>query len=61
VSVIYSLPSYNKHRKFDKMLPKAAISLSAAIISGWGNTSMAESLNTDLQVVMRGQLQLVLN
>jgi len=44
----YLLPSYNKHRKFDKMPPKAAILSLAAIISGQGDTSMAESLDIDL-------------
>jgi len=43
------------------MLPKAAILSSAATISGQGNTSIAESLNTNSQVVIKGQLQLVLN
>jgi len=43
------------------MLPKAAILLSAATISRQGDTSMAESLNVNLQVVTRGQLQLILN
>jgi len=38
------------------MLPKAVISSSAAIISGQGDTSMAKSLDTDSQVVIRGQL-----
>jgi len=42
------------------MPPKALVLSSAAIISR-GDTSMAESLNTDLQVVTRGQLQVVLN
>jgi len=48
VSVIYSLPSYNKHEKFNKMLPKVATSSLAVIISGQGDTSMAESLDADL-------------
>jgi len=61
VSVIHSLPSYNKHGKFDKIPPKAAILLSAVIISRQGNTSITKSLDTNLQVVTRGQLQLVLN
>jgi len=30
------------------MPPKVVISLLAAIISGWGNTSIAESLDADL-------------
>jgi len=41
----YLLPSYNKHGKFNKMPLKAAILLLAAIISGQGNTSIAESLD----------------
>jgi len=44
----YSLPSYNKHEKFDKMPPKAVTLLLAVIISGQRDTSIAESLNTDL-------------
>jgi len=48
VSVIYLLPSYNKHNKFDKMPLKAAVLLSAAMISGWGDTSMAKSSDADL-------------
>jgi len=36
------------------MLPKAAISSSAAIISGRGDTSIAESLDADSQVVIKG-------
>jgi len=36
------------------MLPKVAILLLAAMISGRGNTSMAESLDIDSQVVIRG-------
>jgi len=47
VSVIYLLPSYNKHGKFNKMLPKVATLSSAAIISGWGDTSIAESSDVD--------------
>jgi len=43
------------------MLPKAATSLLVVIISRQGDTSMAESLNTDLQLITRGQLQLVIN
>jgi len=38
------------------MLFKAAILLSVAIISGWGDTSIAKSLDTDLQMIIRGQL-----
>jgi len=48
VSIIYLLPSYNKHRKFDKMPPKVAILLSAVIISRRGDTSIAESLDANL-------------
>jgi len=36
------------------MPPKVATSLSAVIISRWGDTSMAESLDTDSQPIMRG-------
>jgi len=54
MSVIYLLPSYNKHRKFNKMLPKAVILLLTAIISGQGNISIAKSLNTDSQPIIRG-------
>jgi len=54
--MIYSLPSYNKHGKFDKMLPKVVISLLAAIISRQGDTSIAESLDTNSQLITRGQL-----
>jgi len=35
---------------------KVVILLSAATTSGQGNTSIAESLDTDSQVVTRGQL-----
>jgi len=48
-------PSYNKHGKFDKMLPKAATLLSA-MTSGWGDTSITESLDINSQVVIKGQL-----
>jgi len=44
----YLLPSYNKHRKFDKMPPKAAQLLLAVTTLRQGDTSMAESLDTDL-------------
>jgi len=37
------------------MLPKAVIS-SLVIISGWGDTSIAKSLDADSQVVIRSQL-----
>jgi len=36
------------------MPPKAVILLSAAIISGWGDTSIAKSLDANSQVVIRG-------
>jgi len=48
VSIIYSLPSYNRYGKFNKMPLKAVILSLVAIISGWGDTSMAESLDADL-------------
>jgi len=43
------------------MLPKAVILLLVATISRQSDTSIAESLNINSQVVIRGQLQLVLN
>jgi len=43
------------------MPPKATISSLAAIISGQSNTSIAESLDIDLQLITKGQLQLVIN
>jgi len=52
--VIYLLPSYNKHKKIDKMPPKAAILLLVVIISGRADTSMAESLDVDSQPITRG-------
>jgi len=54
VSVTYLLLSYNKHGKFNKMLPKAVILLSAAIISGQSDTSIAKSLDTDSQPIIKG-------
>jgi len=54
--VTYLLPSHNKYRKFNKILPKAVILSSVATISGQGDTSIAKSLDTDSQVVTRGQL-----
>jgi len=33
---------------------EAAVLLSVVIISGWGDTSIAESLDINLQVVIRG-------
>jgi len=42
------------------MLLKVVI-LSSATTSGWGDTSIAKSLDADLQVVIKSQLQLVLN
>jgi len=44
----YSLPSYNKYGKFDKMLPKVVILLSAAIISRRDDTSIAKNSDTNL-------------
>jgi len=38
------------------MPPKAVILLSAVIISRQADTSIAKSLNTDLQLIIRGQL-----
>jgi len=61
VSVIYLLPSYNKHGKFDKMPPKVVISSSVATTSGQGDTSIADSLDINSQLITRGQLQLVIN
>jgi len=43
------------------MLPKAVTLLLVAIISGWGDTSIAESLDVNSQLIIRGQLQLVIN
>jgi len=43
------------------MPPKAVTSSSAATISGWGDTSIANSLNANLQLITRGQLQLVID
>jgi len=54
VSVIYLLPGYNKHGKFDKMSPKVVILSLAVTISGQDDTSIAESLDTDLQPIIRG-------
>jgi len=48
MSVIYLLPSYNKHGKFNKMPPKAVQLSLVATISGRGDTSMAESLDVNL-------------
>ena len=48
MSVIYLLFSYNKHGKFDKILLKVVTLSSAAMISGWGDTSIAESSDTNL-------------
>ena len=52
----YSLLNYNKHRKFNKILPKAVTLSSAAIISRRGDTRIAESLNADSQIVIKDQL-----
>ena len=57
----YSLPNYNKHEKFDKMPLKAVVLLLAATTLGQRDTSMAESSDADSQVVIRGQLQSVLD
>jgi len=38
------------------MLPKVVILLSAAIISGQADTSIAKSLDINLQPITRGQL-----
>jgi len=43
------------------MPPKAATLSLVVIISGQGNTSIAKSLDINSQVVIKGQLQLVLN
>jgi len=61
VFVTYLLPSYNKYRKSDKMPPKVVILLLAVTISGQGDTSIAESLNIDSQLITRGQLQAVID
>jgi len=45
-----------KYKEFNKMLPKAAVLLSVATISGQGDTSIAESLDINLQVVTKRQL-----
>jgi len=52
--MIYLLPGYNKHRKFDKILPKVVILSLAAIISKQSNTSIAKSLDADSQPIIRG-------
>jgi len=43
------------------MPPKAAISSLVAIISEQRDTSIAKSLDIDLQLITRGQLQLVID
>ena len=43
------------------MLPKAVVLLSAATTSQGGDTSMAESLDADLTLITRGQLQAVID
>jgi len=48
MSVTHLLLNYNKHNKFNKMLLKATVLLSAATTLGQGDTSMAESLDADL-------------
>jgi len=52
--VTYLLLSYNKHEKIDKILSKAVILLSVATISGRADTSIAKSLDTDSQLIIRG-------
>jgi len=42
------------------MPPKAVILSSVVTTSGQGDTSIAKSLNTDSQLITRGQLQLVI-
>jgi len=59
--MIYLLLSHDKHRKINKMLPKAATSSLAATISRQADTSIAKSLDTNSQLITRGQLQLVIN
>jgi len=54
--VIYLLLSYDKHRKIDKMLSKATILLLAVTTSRRADTSIAESLDADLQPIIKGQL-----
>jgi len=56
MSIIHLLPSHNKYKKINKMLPKAVILLSVATISRQANTSIAESLDADSQPIIRGQL-----
>jgi len=43
------------------MPPKVAVSSSAATTSREGDTSMAESSDTDLILIIRGQLQTVID
>jgi len=43
------------------MLPKVTQLLLAATISGRGDTSIVESLDTNSQVVTKGQLQVALD
>jgi len=52
--MIYSLLGYDKHGKFDKMPPKAAILSSVATISKQRDTSIAESLDINSQLITRG-------
>jgi len=47
IFIIYLLFSYNKHNKFDKMLPKVVVLLLAVIIFGQSDTSIAKSLNAN--------------
>jgi len=50
----YLLLSHDKHGKFNNMPPKAAQLLLAAMTLGQGDTSIAESSDTNSQVVTRG-------
>jgi len=56
VSIIYLLPSYDKHGKINKMPPKVVILLLVAIISRRADTSIAKSLDINSQLIIRGQL-----
>ena len=52
----YSLFNYNKFNKFNKMPPKIVVLLSAVTIFRQGNTSITESLDADLQMVIKKRL-----
>jgi len=54
--MIYSLPSYNKYGKFNKMPLKIVILSLAATTSRWGDTSIAKSLDANSQPIIKGQL-----